>query len=552
MTTSHQQHESHRLRGGSLVAKLTVAFVVLVGVFMLVFQFVLSNFVEEAVAQRVLRQAADAARSGALADLEAWAETFDTVDQGRSLQKIYEAGLKMSTMERRLYDEDEVRLAQVEWNKGRMRRFLQGDSEIQAVEVLRKQPDGSNTFVAKSYTEDMLQFRKVLGGVRGSFGQARAAEGVLQVDGEDLRVIRGSHPVRDVGGDVVGEFGVYIAASSIGEATDALKLKVTYVAVAFVLIGAVAANLMGRTITGPLRRLQEDVHIVARGQLDHHTHPHSHDEIGQLARAVDSMTRSLREARDAEREAAASRHELEVAAEVAARLTPASFPSPPGWDVFGLQHERKAPPAEYADCVEMADGRVGFLVAGASGSGVPATMVLAMARSYLRVVAASERDPGAVLRRVNELLSGDMRQGMYVTAMLVVVEPGSSRLQIANAGHPPLVHWAAQGEKLEVVHSEGIALGFDSGPVFDRTLKTVDFDVADGDRLVLYAPGLMQVANREGKPLGERNFLGLVAREAPLISESFIGRMDHTLHDYAGSDDLGKDVTLLTMARLPS
>jgi len=548
--SSSTRGETRRRRGGSLVTKLSGAFVGLVLVFMLVFTFVLTSFVEQAVTERVARQAADAARAAAQADMAAWTKTFGTDDQGLTLSEIQERVRKLSAAQRRLYDDNPQRLEQEAWNSDRFKRFLHPDSEIVAAELLRKQPDGSFALAASSYEGD-LRFTPVVGGASRTFGEGRATEGVLDLAGVRRRVIRGSHPLTSRDGVPVGELSVYIASSSIEASAESLKLKVAYAAAVFVLLGGLVAFLLGRTITRPLRRLQEDVNTVAHGDLDHRTRAHSSDEIGELARSLDQMTQSLREARDAEREAAESRHELEVAAEVAARLTPDSFPAPAGWDVAGLHHEGKGPAGEYADVLDMAGGRKGYLIAGASGRGVPATLVLAMARSFLRVVAATESDPGAVLRKVNALLAGDLRQGMYVTALLVVVEPNGRSVSVANAGHPPLLHWRGARQELDVVHSEGIALGFDSGPVFDRTLRVVDVPLDDGDRLVLHAPGLMELTGTDGTPLGERRFVALVEREAPLISESFVGRVDATLKRFCGRAKLDRDVTLLTLARLP-
>lgn len=548
--SSSTRGESRRRRGGSLVTKLSGAFVALVLVFMLVFTFVLSSFVKQAVTERVARQAGDAARAAAQADISAWTRTFGTANQGLTPAEIQQRVQDLSPSARRLYEDNPLRLELEAWNADRFKRFLHPDSEIVAAELLRTQSDGSLALAASSYEGD-LRFTPVVGGARLDFGETRATEGVLDLGGVRRRVVRGSHPLAGRDGVPQGELGVYIASSSIEDSIASLQLKVAYAAAAFVLLGGLVAFLLGRTITRPLRRLQEDVNTVAHGDLEHRTRAHSSDEIGELARSVDLMTQSLREAREAEREAAASRHELEVAAEVAARLTPESFPAPPGWDVAGLHHEGKGPAGEYADVLDMAGGRKGYLIAGASGRGVPAALVLAMARSFLRVVAATESDPGDVLRKVNALLAGDLRQGMYVTALLVVVEPNGRAVRVANAGHPPLLHWHGRREELDVVHSEGIALGFDSGPVFDRTLRVAEVALDDGDRLVLHAPGLMELPGADGTPLGERRFVALVEREAPLISESFVGRVDATLKRFCGTGKFERDVTLLTLARLP-
>ena len=75
-------------------------------------------------------------------------------------------------------------------------------------------------------------------------------------------------------------------------------------------------------------------------------------------------------------------------------------------------------------------------------------------------MARDQADPGAVLREVNALLSGDLRRGMYVTVLLAVLDPAQGTLTLANAGHPPLLLARGGGKSLAAVHSEGIALGF--------------------------------------------------------------------------------------------
>jgi len=59
-----------------------------------------------------------------------------------------------------------------------------------------------------------------------------------------------------------------------------------------------AAWLIGiyvaRFITGPIRKLHEGTEILGRGNLDYHVGTDSRDEIGQLSRAFDKMTKDLK------------------------------------------------------------------------------------------------------------------------------------------------------------------------------------------------------------------------------------------------------------------
>ncbi len=175
-------------------------------------------------------------------------------------------------------------------------------------------------------------------------------------------------------------------------------------------------------------------------------------------------------------------------------------------------------------------------------------MVMAMARSVLAALASRESDPGAILREANALLSGDLRRGMYVTVLLAVLDPQAATLTVANAGHAPLL-LCRQG-KLAPVHSEGIALGFDKGPVFDSTLKAVRLPLHPGDRVVLYTPGVTRVQDADGQPLGEERFVALVRREAAHPPAACVARMAALVKKFRGEAPLNEGVTLLVLGRL--
>ena len=155
---------------------------------------------------------------------------------------------------------------------------------------------------------------------------------------------------------------------------------------------------------------------------------------------------------------------------------------------------------------------------------------------------------GTILREANALLSGDLRRGMYVTVLLAVLDPQAATLTLANAGHAPLL-LCRQG-KLAPVHSEGIALGFDKGPVFDSTLKAVRLPLHPGDRVVLYTPGVTRVQGADGQPLGEERFVALVRREAAHPPQAFVARMAALVRKFRGEAPQNEGVTLLVLGRL--
>ncbi len=543
-----------RGRGGGLATKMALVIGLVIVVFMIAFALFLKGFIRDAVTQDLLVTAYESARAAAKADVEAWHEYRGTRYVGMStaeVQEIVDSFRSPAEYEQAFLRPDERKRR--EYNPTRRAQFVEGDSEIISADFYFDDPAGTDVgngrpqIVRTSLgAKAELSFRASR--IRRTFGEGEAVLGQLTINNASKTVIRGTHPMRDIDGEIAGDVAVYIDAKSIETTTDELMLNVSGASIAFILIGLVVSYLLGRQLTKPLNQLQDDIRVVAGGDLDHTTRAHSSDEIGDLARTFNQMTRGLAEARDAERQVARSRRQITAAAEVTDALVPDSMPEIPGYDVGAYHESAQQLAREYHDVIAMADGRFGFLVATASGEGVPAAMVMAMARSTIKALGRDVSDPGELLRQVNAMLSGDLRRGMFVSMMLVVLDPTNGNLDIANAGHPPLVLAKGDGKTIPV-HSEGIALGFDEGPVFDDTLVVRTLGMEPGDRLVIFSEGCTALKNAASEELGEARWLGLVKREMEHDADTFTQRVAATLAKFRGKRDLVADVTFVTVGR---
>jgi serine phosphatase RsbU (regulator of sigma subunit) len=138
---------------------------------------------------------------------------------------------------------------------------------------------------------------------------------------------------------------------------------------------------------------------------------------------------------------------------------------------------------------------------------------------------------------------------MYVEVLMVLLDPKNNKAKQVSAGPGSLLRYNFGEKKLQGIHADGIALGFDKGPVFDKALKEVEFDVAPGDRLVLAAPGVFNIKNPEGAELGTRGFAVAVNKNAALDSQAFVDRVVAMLDSFAGHEIRDTDVTFLTVRR---
>lgn len=342
-----------------------------------------------------------------------------------------------------------------------------------------------------------------------------------------------------------------LAPKDEGEAGRTLLGLIVAVTFFVLLAGVIVAYVVATQVSKPLERIIDDVRQVAHGNLQHRIRPSGGGEVALLARALDRMTRELLEAQDTQVELGVREREIEVAAEVREALLPQEMPVLAGYDLGAMHVASPQPGGDFHDFVPLADGRMRLLLCGVSGEGVPGALVGATARAYLRAELARPDDMEDVLGRVNRELARDVRRGMYVTALVVTLDPRVHRARIVCAGHKvPLLRYVAAQRKLKLVHPEGIALAFDKGPVFDRTLTVEEFDLEPGDRLLLANEGALKVQDEDGNELGEQDFFRLVLRHAAEDTERLLAQLEIAFEDHAGEIEFPSDISLLSVARL--
>ncbi len=155
---------------------------------------------------------------------------------------------------------------------------------------------------------------------------------------------------------------------------------------------------------------------------------------------------------------------------------------------------------DFWDVFELPDGRVAAVIADVAGKGITAAAMTGTVRATIRAFAHIDPTPAFVLRKTNELLLSRSPDGLFVTALVLVLDCENGQMSLASAGHPAPVLLncsaisltePAYGPPLGVVSSEYASL---------QARMSVD------DCLVLYTDGVTET-RREGELFGERRML---------------------------------------------
>ncbi|HZI63628.1 MAG TPA: PP2C family protein-serine/threonine phosphatase [Thermoanaerobaculia bacterium] len=235
------------------------------------------------------------------------------------------------------------------------------------------------------------------------------------------------------------------------------------------------------------------------------------------------------------------RDELQVARQLQRDLLPRAAPAVPGYAFAHAYRTANEVGGDYYHFVPLAGGRLALAVGDASGHGMAAGLLMAIANATLHAALDLDPAPDRVIELVNRNLcrTGDRRA--FMTLFYGLLDPESGRLEHRNAGHPfPLLRRAG-GEIVELGHGSmplGIRAALD--------LRTDTVTLEPGDTLLLFSDGLPEALSASGQAFGFDRLRQLLepGGEAQEVLDRVLGAFDA----HVAREPLNDDLTLLVVA----
>ncbi|MFA5794539.1 MAG: SpoIIE family protein phosphatase [Candidatus Brocadiia bacterium] len=347
-----------------------------------------------------------------------------------------------------------------------------------------------------------------------------------------------------------GKIYLFLSAKEIDETMSRVLAGFLFPAILTIIIGGLLGYFMAKQVTRPVKTLMEDMKVVSEGELGHQSTVKTDDEVGVLAKVFNQMTLSLATAHQKEMETKAIERELSIAREIQYNLLPKEIPVVPDYDIGAHYKPCYEVSGDYYDLIRIDDDNIGVVVADVSGKGVPASMIMTMTRSLIRMESEHNMSPAGVLSKVNRILAKDIRRGMFVTALYYIINTKTGIVTMSSAGHNPMLVWRFDEKKYELVNPNGIALGFDRGAVFDRTIKEMTVKLGVYDRVVTYTDGVTESMNEADEEFGGQRFFELTGQLAQYSSSRYIESVINNLEQFKGSAPQHDDITIVSIKRI--
>ena len=291
--------------------------------------------------------------------------------------------------------------------------------------------------------------------------------------------------------------------------------------------------------------LAKTAETVTLGKLDARSGVLGNDELGVLGRTFDEMVSRLAEslslvtaARDR------MKHELSVGREIQMSMIPLIFPAFPERDefsIFATLEPAREVGGDFYDFFFINDDQICICIGDVSGKGVPSALFMAVAKTLIKSRAADNLSTASILTRVNDELSADNKECMFVTLFIAIIDVKTGVAVYTNAGHnaPYLRRRDGSLRRLDALH--GPVAGAVDGIVYGEDTIRLE----QSDMLFLYTDGVTEAMDGEGAWFSEERLVNLLQTTELDHAEMAVNAIVSAVKKFEDGAEQTDDVTIL-------
>ena len=139
---------------------------------------------------------------------------------------------------------------------------------------------------------------------------------------------------------------------------------------------------------------------------------------------------------------------------------------------------------------------------------------------------------------------------MFVSLAYLIVEANSGKIKIARAGHDAPLHYSSKTQNINPINAPGIAIGIDSGDVFDKSIQSMELNLEEGDILLLYTDGVNEASDIRGEEFGTDRLNEILANTSNLGAEKVIKAIENEVISFSGDVPQNDDITLIAVEKI--
>jgi sigma-B regulation protein RsbU (phosphoserine phosphatase) len=322
-----------------------------------------------------------------------------------------------------------------------------------------------------------------------------------------------------------------------------VRFRFYYIAIGigFILLIVVLIKVVtGRTVVA-IKEVSKAAERVAGGEYGEPLSVKTRDEVGELTRSFNSMVDQLIERME-------MKQAMNLAMEVQQNLLPKKMPEIKGLDIAASSIYCDETGGDLYDFLEINGwdaGRIGIAVGDVSGHGIPAALLMASVRAFLKSRVTQPGNIAEIITDVNRLVARDAGEtGQFMALFYVVIDTDKKILRWLRAGHDPALLYDPSHGSFEELGGEGMALGVNGGYIYR---EGGILDLSEGKILLIGTDGLRETQNESGQMFGKDRIEALIRQHAHATADTILTSIIHAVQEFRASAKQEDDITLVVI-----
>jgi HAMP domain-containing protein len=320
----------------------------------------------------------------------------------------------------------------------------------------------------------------------------------------------------------------------IEETLRGISLKIGGVALISGIFAFFIGVLLAREFLWPIQELRHGIQAIEARDLGYRIPSMGRDEFGDLGAMFNRVIESL--------------EELHIGKIVQETLFPADSFNAGEFEIHGTSRAMTDLGGDYYDYFPLDDRFAVVLIGDVTGHGVPAALIMAMAKSVVKTCSKEEAvQVELVLGRLNLLFLETMKKKRLMTFFYAILDLQEHVMIGANAGHNYPCFYEAGSDTARLVECAGFPLGARK----KGTYQPLTFPFAPGDTMLLYTDGIVESKNPQDENIGYprlEQFLARACRQSGDVRQ-IRAHISQAMETFLAGAPLLDDVTFIVIRR---
>ena len=238
--------------------------------------------------------------------------------------------------------------------------------------------------------------------------------------------------------------------------------------------------------------------------------------------------------------------ELNIGRQIQMSMIPLTFPRFPehkDLDVWAYIRPAREVGGDFYDFFMIDDRYFAFVIADVSGKGVPAALMMAVAKTLLKSRSQETKSTSNIIATTNDELSENNDDCMFITAFFGIIDTKTGVLTYTNAGHNPPYLVRTDGTVKALSELHGPMVGVMPGAPYGEAQMKLGVD----DKIVLYTDGVTEAVDAKGADYGEGRLEAFIERSKKLGTKYLVEALVRDVDGFVDGEEQSDDITVFCL-----